>query len=409
MRGIPVEILHPLRKALRECTEFTDISRLRSVFNDKRLRVWKSKLPEDSNPAWQVNLTISYLTDKRHRSGDENALSILLRVLSENRSPGDGLYQRLVDLEDRVSKWNEAQLPEASSKPSGLDGMEDKFDFILEEQKWFVKELPRSIEVNRDQIRDIRDTIDVVLFTVNDREFRAVMHLLKAYPGRSRVLRFYEGSGTYYIGRFGQFNTAVTRCRMGSIEANSVRAIAPDAFRLWHPRAMVMVGVAFGKDPAKQKIGDVLVASQVISYEPQRVGRDQIVMRGAHTPSTSVLLNRFENNPRWRFLRPDGKRCSIIVGPVLSGEKLVDDPDYHRQLFRSFPQAVGGEMEGAGLAAAATDLHAVWILAKAICDWGDGKKNDKFQPLAAASAASLVHNVLSQKTVLSSIPKPREV
>jgi nucleoside phosphorylase len=409
MVGIPDETLHSLRKVLRKCTEFKDIYHLRSVFKDKRLRIWKDKLPEDSNLAWQVNLTISYLVDKRHRSGSGNALVTFLHVLSERRSPEDELYQQLVDLEDRVDKWDKAQLTSRTSVTADLGTNEDDFKFILEEQKWFAMDLPRSVEVIKEQIQDIQDTIDVVLFTVNDREFEAVMHLLKAYPGRRRVLRFYQGTGTYYIGRFGQCNTVVTKCRMGSVEANTIRTLAPDAFRLWHPRAMIMVGIAFGKDPGKQKIGDVLVASQIISYEPQRVGRDQIVMRGAHTPSTSVLLNRFENNPRWRFLRPDGKRCSIIFGPILSGEKLVDHADYHQQLFKTFPQAVGGEMEGAGLAAAATDLHAVWILAKAICDWGNGKKNDKYQALAAASAASLVHNVLSQRTVLSSIPKPRDV
>ena len=59
-------------------------------------------------------------------------------------------------------------------------------------------------------------------------------------------------------------------------------------------------------------------------------------------------------------------------------------------------------MEGAGLAAAAGRVGVPWILVKAICDWGDGQKHGKHQPLAAAAAVSLVHHVLSQKNVLPS-------
>jgi nucleoside phosphorylase len=60
-------------------------------------------------------------------------------------------------------------------------------------------------------------------------------------------------------------------------------------------------------------------------------------------------------------------------------------------------------MEGAGLCAASGRLGVAWILVKSICDWGDGKKHNQHQQLAAA--VSLVHHVLSQKTVLNTINK----
>jgi nucleoside phosphorylase len=63
-------------------------------------------------------------------------------------------------------------------------------------------------------------------------------------------------------------------------------------------------------------------------------------------------------------------------------------------------------MEGVGLAAAATRENLPWILVKAICDWADGKKHGKHQPLAAAAAVSLVHQVLSQPDVLHGLQKP---
>jgi nucleoside phosphorylase len=145
------------------------------------------------------------------------------------------------------------------------------------------------------------------------------------------------------------------------------------------------------------------VASQIISYEPQRVGTDSTIYRGGIPTSDTTLSNRFVNAQKWSFKRPDNSRSAIIVGPLLSGEKVIDNAQYKAELFCQFPQAIGGEMEGAGLWAAAARLRKPWILIKAICDWADGKKGDNYQPLAAAAAASLVHNVLCQKDVLNGI------
>jgi nucleoside phosphorylase len=110
----------------------------------------------------------------------------------------------------------------------------------------------------------------------------------------------------------------------------------------------------------------------------------------------------FEQAYEWEFNRPDGSACKLIPGPILSGDKLVDNPEFKADLFRRFPHAKGGEMEGVGFCAAANSLQKPWVLIKAICDWADGKKSDNYQPLAAAAAASLVHHVLLQKTILNS-------
>jgi nucleoside phosphorylase len=187
---------------------------------------------------------------------------------------------------------------------------------------------------------------------------------------------------------------------MGSGGERGSTLATPEAIRTWQPKAIIMPGIAFGKDPRKQKMADVLVASQIIPYEKQRVGTDKTIFRDPIPPSDATLQNRFENALDWHFKRPDGQPCALRHGQILSGDKLVDDLKFRTFLFDNFPEAIGGEMEGAGLAAAAGRLKVPWILVKAICDWGDGKKHGKHQPLAAAAAVSLVHHVLSQKNVL---------
>jgi nucleoside phosphorylase len=175
-----------------------------------------------------------------------------------------------------------------------------------------------------------------------------------------------------------------------------------DAIETWTPKAAIMPGIAFGKDPMKQKMADVLIATKIIPYEDQRVG-DKTIFRAAIPPSNAILLDRFENAFDWNFYRPDGLRCEPHQGGVLSGGKLVDNLEFKAFLFENFPEAVGGEMEGAGLAGAAGSSNVPWILVKAICDWGDGKKHGKHQRLAAAASVSLVHHILSQEEVLNGL------
>ena len=77
---------------------------------------------------------------------------------------------------------------------------------------------------------------------------------------------------------------------------------------------------------------------------------------------------------------------------MLSGEKLIDDKDYRDHLVALQVEAVGGEMEGAGLYVASR--HKVdWIVIKAICDWADGKKKvnkNQRQKKAAKNAAEFL-------------------
>ncbi|MUH00835.1 hypothetical protein F7734_54625 [Scytonema sp. UIC 10036] len=277
-------------------------------------------------------------------------------------------------------------------------------DYQEEEQPWFIQDLPKTTAIASEESETYQEKIEVVIITATDVELKAVTRYLKPFPPRKRVLLLYSGAETYYLGKFGAFPTVVTKCRMGAIGEGSVILATEQAQRLWHPKAVIMVGIAFGKDVTKQKIADVLVASKIISYEQQSIG-EEITHRGSIPPSNTILLNRFENSQNWKFLRPDGSYSQVISGSILSGEKLVDNPEFKAKLFQTFPDAIGGEMEGAGLCAASGRMGTAWILVKSICDWADGKKDDKHQALAAAAAASLVHYVLSQSTVLNGLNK----
>jgi nucleoside phosphorylase len=88
----------------------------------------------------------------------------------------------------------------------------------------------------------------------------------------------------------------------------------------------------------------------------------------------------------------------VDFGLILSGEKVLDHTPTVSALLAMEPEAIGGEMEGAGLYVAATQRQLRWGLIKAICDWADGQKGvDKKarQAQAARNAAAFALHVLA--------------
>jgi nucleoside phosphorylase len=276
-------------------------------------------------------------------------------------------------------------------------------DYVLEDQPWYTQGFPKIPEAEKERILSSEFKADFVIVTATPIELKAVLRLLKSDQSEDLIpCRIHTPSGQYYLGVFGSYKVVVTQCRMGTRDERGATLVTQKALDIWKPKAVIMVGIAFGKDSAEQKIGDVLVATEIIDYDVVRIELDGIVDRGSRPPSNRNLLVLFEQAHEWEFIRPDKSLCRLISGPVISGDKLVDNPEFKADLFKRFPHAKGGEMEGIGFCSAANSLQKPWILVKAICDWADGKKNDKHQPLAAAAAVDLVHHVLSQKTILDS-------
>jgi nucleoside phosphorylase len=275
--------------------------------------------------------------------------------------------------------------------------------YILQDQPWYSQEFPRIPEIENNILEILGFEADFVIVTATPTELKAVVRLLEPDPDIDVLpCRLYTPDGQYYIGKFGHYKTVVVQCSMGTRNEGAASFVTLKALENWNPKAIIMVGIAFGKSPIEQEIGDVLVSTEIIDYDVNRIGLDGIVDRGKRPPSNRNLLVLFEQAYEWKFDRPDGSACKLIPGPILSGDKLVDNPEFKADLFKRFPHAKGGEMEGVGFCAAANSLQKPWVLIKAICDWADGKKSDNYQPLAAAAAASLVHHVLLQKTILNS-------
>jgi nucleoside phosphorylase/tetratricopeptide (TPR) repeat protein len=250
------------------------------------------------------------------------------------------------------------------------------------------------------------EPFDVLLLVATQVERDAVLRLMTPWPPASAIARTARGAQTYYTGMLGYARVALTMCKAGSVGRDAATVVLMEAMPLISPRCVVAVGMAFGGYTKKQKIGDVLVSSRVIPYGPGRIEDGRWIRRGGEHDAGALLLNRLREASEWAFQRPDGYRCQIREGALLSGEKLVDSLEFKTELFEEYPEAIGGEMEGSGVVSAAPRQHVhEWIVVKGICDWGDGTKHKRYQPVAAAAAASLLHHVFSVPGSLDDLPR----
>jgi nucleoside phosphorylase len=287
----------------------------------------------------------------------------------------------------------------SETKPSARPKHVSRTDYTKE--SWYGRPLP---PVGHGAARDLRKRVKpkIALMTATPTERDTVLKYLEPVTGESQVYLAPHDNNSYFVGRLGQYPVVLCMCAMGASGRDAAQIVTGEVIRFWKPSALIMVGIAFGKDPEGQRIGDVLISERIIAYEPERVGVESSVSRGQHFLAGARLLDRFRNfTVGWEFRDSTGGRCAARPGAILSGEKLVDNPEFKALLFERHPYAIGGEMEGVGLAAAAERERCEWIVAKGICDWADGEKSDNHQAFAAASSVSLVRHVLSQPGVIA--------
>src|SRR5260370_12594200 len=235
--------------------------------------------------------------------------------------------------------------------------------------------------------------VDVLLVTVTEVEAKAILTLFQGFKRR------FIGDKTYYdLGIINGASTYMVQSEMGPLGPGGAFPTVWEGIKVLSPSAVVMVGIAFGVDPEKEHIGEILVSRQILDYELQLLGSSseaklEILPRGSRPEASTKLLDRFRDG----YLSWRGPK--VHFGLILSGAKLVDNQDFRDQLRVLEPEAIVAEMKGAGLYAAAQRNKVDWILVKGICDWADGKNHtnkSQRQKKAADNAARFVINVIQQ-------------
>jgi nucleoside phosphorylase len=263
---------------------------------------------------------------------------------------------------------------------------------------------PPRRDVGCDMIIASLAHVAILVETATPLETTALHAAMQPLAGQDALIVGSLGFATYTIGTLGNYAVAHVQTDMGNESPNAAQLATNDAIVETRPKLLLQVGIAFGLQPAKQRLGDVLIAQHITSYEMVKLKPDSIEERGETMRADATLIERVAAHGRtWYVPRADGSPVAFHIGQVLSGAKLVNNRNFRDALVRRFPAALGGEMEGIGAYAAAFRHRVPVLLVKGICDWADGAKDDHAQPFAAFTAVELLRHVLQKKDVLAAL------
>jgi nucleoside phosphorylase len=294
-----------------------------------------------------------------------------MRLLGGSRVAQTSALQQLAN---QLGDEGTSEMLERAARSGGLDEVE-----------------PEQLRTAARQIEE-RLTVDVLFVTATKVETVALLEAF-GFPAGTRPPRRTIGSLVYYdLGEHGgALAWLVQTTSTGTIGPGGATLVVLEGIDTLDPYWVVLVGIAFGVDESKQKIGDVLIANRIQTYELQRVGstgEGQLLLcdRNIIVPPSHALLARLMSAELDATL-------TITHGVMLTGDKLIDNLDFRTSLLSLAEEAIGGEMEAAGLWASAELRKRDWGIVKAICDWGDGNKSeDKAarQTTAAENSAAFV-------------------
>ena len=253
---------------------------------------------------------------------------------------------------------------------------------------------------------------DFAIVTALPRELAAVL----AYFPTLEKVTVGGGSRTYYHGIVvahdgtTKYRVVVALLRgMGNVEA----AVATsEILRDWHPRYLVMCGIAGGLRRSHQALGDVVVATSVVYYELAKLGNDRVEPRPISYNADPLLLDRamhMHQGSMWRSRLPDrpdrsspGPSVPVVhFGPIASGEKVVASRENAERLLELHRGMLAVEMEAGGVAASAFAAagRVGLLVVRSLCDFADHEKGDSWQEYAAHAAASFLQEFLACRPI----------
>jgi nucleoside phosphorylase len=249
------------------------------------------------------------------------------------------------------------------------------------------------------------ESVDVVIITALQKEQEAVSRYLKSIqPIKTKNRTFFKSKLVCDNGRDSYTMVLLSLPGMGNVQA----AIATtQAINIWNPSHIILVGITGGTaQSGDQYLGDIVVAEQIVDYEPGKVTgagfehRFEVVRPDFHF----IEMARNLPSAKWVFStkvpRPDGTTGRTIpkvhIGIVASGEKVIKNSTFVEEFRSHWSKVAAIEMEsyGTALAAYQSDTAPKMLMVKGICDWADEAKNDIWQDYAADVAAAFVMALL---------------
>jgi nucleoside phosphorylase len=165
---------------------------------------------------------------------------------------------------------------------------------------------------------------------------------------------------------------------MGRLQAATATS---DAIRKWCPRYVLLVGIAGGVAQKNVELGDILISTQIVDYELQKLTPAGPEMRWEVHRADPRLLGAARNLSKdWQELtkvnRPGSGQPKRHVGPIASGDKVIAFREVMKKHRDAWPALIGVEMEAAGVVTAAFQSTEPpgFFMVRGVSDFADEKK-----------------------------------
>jgi nucleoside phosphorylase len=262
---------------------------------------------------------------------------------------------------------------------------------------------PAAVRAASNRVLSVTE-VDLGIITALPVELTAVLDTLKGRQAWNSEVRppheFHRGT----FKRRGSRSldvVAAKQCEMGMVSA---AILATRMIDLWHPRFIFVVGICGVRRDPMITPGDVIVGTKVFNYQEGKATPDGFEPDYTTYESSALLcmsVDRFlshEQHP-WQetnaALRPSGAKApQVHLGVFGSGDVVIASKEFVVAIKARQRKLLAVEMEGAAVFKAARESPKPpdCLILKAVSDYADPSKGDRFRKYAAAMAAKFAYH-----------------
>lgn len=263
----------------------------------------------------------------------------------------------------------------AEEKPDGDLNKELKTAYKSYENGKSIKFFETNIKCLQENKLKLLKRCKILIVTANPIE-KATLHSLMAERNPKRkILRFICDTNVYYVFKWGKYWVAhVHQHQTGANKDFGAVNTVFETLKYVHPNVILSLGVAFGIDYKKQKIGDVLVSKYIFPYSENKRDREEVKPDRMQDKRIDYWLDVRLANATGFLDENNG----VYYGGMLSGGSVVSSATEKDRVCTAYSGSdciIGGEMEGSGLFQVSYFTGIPCVVIKGICDWGVAKND----------------------------------
>jgi nucleoside phosphorylase len=239
----------------------------------------------------------------------------------------------------------------------------------------------------------------VLILTSNSIEKEAVNHIIDKHcaattgvPDRGCRIGFINDRLTLHISG-----------ESGGSRLFSIGRIATNVLKgatVPKPALIILSGFCWG-NPQWVHVGDVIISTTIYSLNQQRISPETtshlVLPYVSELSADDDVLSALRASPTLNH-------ATLISGPVASLETYFGSNDARDRLLKSYPQLVGGEMEGYHFLPDCAGMP--WIIVKAVSDAGGDLASREYQADAARHAAEVLPPLVTLLPKLGRLTEP---